>query len=108
MLLRARNFRVIDLGVNVTPEQFVEAIHQFNPNILALSALTTATSLEIDPVIKLLTDKGLRTKIKLMVGGGAVSEDYAKRIGAEGYHATAKGAVEVAWRLCTWEANPQP
>jgi methylmalonyl-CoA mutase cobalamin-binding domain/chain len=107
MLLRARNFRVIDLGVNVTPEQFVEAIHQFNPNILALSALTTATSLEIDPVIKLLTDKGLRTKIKLMVGGGAVSEDYAKRIGAEGYHATAKGAVEVAWQLCTWEANPQ-
>ena len=69
MLLRARNFRVIHLGVNVTPEQFVDAIHQFNPDILALSALTTATSLEIDPVIKLLSDKGLRTKIKLMVGG---------------------------------------
>ena len=108
MLLRARNFRVIDLGVNVTPEQFVEAIHQFNPDILALSALTTATSLEIDPVIKLLADKGLRTRIKLMVGGGAVSNDYAKQIGADGYHATAKGAVEVAWRLCTWDQNLQP
>lgn len=101
MLLRARNFRVIDLGVNITPIQFVEAATRFNPDILALSASTTVTSLEIDPVIKLLTEKGIRTKIKLMVGGTAVSEQYAARIGADGYHATAQGAVETAWRLCT-------
>jgi len=101
MLLRARNFRVIDLGVSVTPEQFVEAIHQFKPDILALSALTTVSSLELDPVIKLLNEKGVRSKIKLLVGGGAVSEEYARRIGANGYHATARGAVEMAWHLCT-------
>jgi 5-methyltetrahydrofolate--homocysteine methyltransferase len=101
MLLRARNFRVIDLGVSVAPEQFVEAIHQFKPDILALSALTTVSSLEFDPIIKALTDKGVRRKIKLMVGGGAVSEEYARRIGADGYHATARGAVEMAWHLCT-------
>ena len=101
MLLRARNFRVIDLGVNITPGQFVEATARFTPDILALSASTTSTSLEIDPVVKLLTETGLRAKIKLMVGGGAMSEEYATRIGADGYHATAQGAVETAWRLCT-------
>jgi methanogenic corrinoid protein MtbC1 len=101
MLLRARNFRVIDLGVSVSPEKFIEAIHEFKPDILALSALTTASSLELDPVIKLLADTGVRSKIKLLVGGGAVSEEYARRIGADGYHATARGAVERAWHLCT-------
>jgi methanogenic corrinoid protein MtbC1/CRP-like cAMP-binding protein len=103
MLLRARNFRVIDLGVNITPEHFMEAITHFNPDILALSASTTTTSLEIEPVIGLLKESGLRSKVKLMVGGGAVSKEYAERLGADGYHTTAQGAVETAWRLCTRE-----
>ncbi len=106
MLLRARNFRVIDLGVNVAPDEFVDAINQFNPDILALSALTTATSLEINLVVKALIENGMRSKVKIMVGGGAVSEGLAMRIGADGYHATAKGAVEMAWRLCTWDVQP--
>ena len=101
MLLRARSFRVIDLGVNIAPEKFLEAISRFNPDILALSASTTSTSLEIEPVIRLLSQSGLRDKIKLMVGGGAVSQEYAGRLGVDGYHATAQGAVETAWRLCT-------
>jgi methanogenic corrinoid protein MtbC1 len=101
MLLRARNFRVIDLGVNIPPEQFVEAVVHFNPDILALSASTTSTSLEMQPTIRLLTQNGLRSRMKLMVGGGAVSEELAARLGADGYHATAQGAVETAWRLCT-------
>ncbi|MEA3326891.1 MAG: cobalamin-dependent protein, partial [Chloroflexota bacterium] len=103
MLLRARNFRVIDLGVSVPPDQFIFAIRQFNPDILALSASTTTTSLEIDPVINRLSEECLRSKIKLIIGGGAVSEEYANRVGADGYHASAQGAVELAWRLCTWE-----
>ncbi|OGR24975.1 MAG: hypothetical protein A2139_06865 [Desulfobacca sp. RBG_16_60_12] len=101
MLLRARNFRVIDLGVNIPPEQFVEAISHFSPDIIALSASTTATSLEIKPTIRLLDQTGIRRKVRLMVGGGAVSEEFATRLGADGYHATAQGAVETAWRLCT-------
>jgi trimethylamine corrinoid protein len=103
MLLRARNFRVIDLGVNVAAEQFIQALRQFKPDILALSALTTATALEIEPVVHLLAQEGMRNKVKLMVGGGAVSKEYAARIGADGYHLTAQGAVETAWRLCTWK-----
>jgi methanogenic corrinoid protein MtbC1 len=101
MLLRARNFRVIDLGVNIAPEKFLESIPRFNPDILALSASTTSTSLEIEPMIRLLRQSGLRDKIKLMVGGGAVSKEFAERLGVDGYHATAQGAVETAWRLCT-------
>lgn len=103
MLLRARNFWVIDLGVNVTPQQFIGAIREYKPDILALSALTTATSLEIQPVLESLIREGLRSEIKLMVGGGAVSESYAKGIQADGYHATAQGAVEMAWRLSTMD-----
>jgi len=101
MLLRARNFRVIDLGVNIAPEKFLESIYRFNPDILALSASTTSTLLEIEPVIRLLEQSGLRNKIKVMVGGGAVSREYAERLGVDGYHATAQGAVETGWRLCT-------
>ena len=101
MLLRARNFGVIDLGMNVPPQQFLEAVYQFHPDILALSALTTTTSLEVEPVLRLLNEKGLREKVKVVVGGGAVSEGFAAQIGADGYHATAQGAVEIAWKLCT-------
>jgi methanogenic corrinoid protein MtbC1 len=103
MLLRARNFRVVDLGVNIPANQFVEAIYQFQPDILALSALTTTTSLEIEKVTDLLFQQGIRDQVKLMIGGGAVSEEYAARIGADGYHISAQGAVEMAWRLCTWK-----
>jgi 5-methyltetrahydrofolate--homocysteine methyltransferase len=103
MLLKARGFHVIDLGVNVTTGQFLEAVSQCEPDILAMSALTTATSLEIAGVIQALEEGGLRDRVKVMVGGGAVTRAQAGALGANGYHATARGAVEEAWRLCTWE-----
>ena len=105
MLLRARNFKVIDLGVNVSPHLFIEAIRENKPDILALSALTTASSHQIHPIVELLIEEGLRAQVKLMVGGGAISETYAKGIKADGYHVTAQGAVETAWQLCTWDEN---
>ena len=105
MLLRARNFKVIDLGVNVSPHLFIEAIRENKPDILALSALTTASSHQIPPIVEQLIEEGLRAQVKLMVGGGAISETYAKGIKADGYHVTAQGAVETAWQLCTWDEN---
>jgi methanogenic corrinoid protein MtbC1 len=105
MLLRARNFHVIDLGVNVPTDQFIDAVIKFKPDILALSALTTATSEEIKPVIELLKTRKVRDQVSVMVGGGAMSEEYATRLGADGYHATAQGAVETAWKLCTWNSK---
>jgi 5-methyltetrahydrofolate--homocysteine methyltransferase len=103
MLLKARGFHVIDLGVNVTTGQFLEAVRECEPDILAMSALTTATSLEIARVIQALEEDELRDRVKVMVGGGAVTRAQARALGANGYHATARGAVEEAWRLCTWE-----
>ena len=101
MLLHARSFRVIDLGVNVPTNQFIDAVIKFKPDILALSALTTATAQEIRTVMESLKSHGLRNMVRVVVGGGAMSAEYAARLGADGYHATAQGAVETAWKLCT-------
>jgi methylmalonyl-CoA mutase cobalamin-binding domain/chain len=102
MLLRSRGFRVIDLGMNVTTDEFVGAVRQLEPDILALSALTSITAMEIGRVIQALEEAGVRDGIKVIVGGGAVTETLSERVRADGYHATARGAVELAWRLCTW------
>ena len=95
-LLTAAGFEVIDLGINVKTDQFVEAIKEHNANILAMSALLTTTAQEAIAVIDALKDQGLRDQVKIMVGGGAISEEFAEHIGAEGYEPTAPGAVELA------------
>ena len=102
MLLKARGFRVVDMGVNVTADQFVRAAREQQPDVLAMSALTTASAPEQAKVIQALRHEGLRNSVKVMVGGGAVSVELAERIGADGYESSAHGAVELAWRLRTW------
>jgi methanogenic corrinoid protein MtbC1 len=97
--LTANSFKVIDLGVDVKSEQFVEAINKYKPNILAMSALLTTTAPEQRKVIKVLEDNGIRDKVKVMVGGGAVNQDFADMIGADGYSSTAPGAVWMVKKL---------
>ncbi len=98
-LLTAEGFDVYDLGVDVTPEAFVEAIREQDAQILALSALMTTTSPQQRKVIEILKEEGLRGKVKVMVGGGGVTEAFAQEIGADGYDPTAPGAVELAKSL---------
>ncbi len=98
-LLTAEGFEVIDLGINVSPEMFVEAVEKHSPNILAMSALMTMTAPEMINVITVLTQKGLRDKVKIMIGGGAITEEFANSIGADGYDPTAPGAVILAKRF---------
>lgn len=98
-LLIADGFEVIDLGVNIAAEEFVEAINKYEPDILAMSALMTMTSIQQMLVITTLQGKGIRDKVKIMVGGGAITEEFAKGIGADGYDPTAPGAVKLARRL---------
>ena len=98
-LLTASGFKVEDLGVNIQSEQFIEAIKSHNADILAMSALMTTTIAEQKKVIEVLVETGLREKVKVMVGGAAVTEDFAKDIGADGYDPTAPGAVELAMKL---------
>ena len=98
-LLTAEGFEVHDLGVNIKAEEFVEAIENYKADILAMSALLTMTAPEQRKVIAILKEKGVRDKVKIMVGGGAITQDFAKSIGADGYDPTAPGAVELAKRL---------
>ncbi len=97
--LTATGFRVYDIGTNVTAEQFVDAIKKYKADILAMSALLTTTTYEQGKVIEVLKAQGIREKVKIMVGGGAVTEDLAVSIGADGYESTAPRAAVLAKKL---------
>jgi len=98
-LLIAEGFIVNDLGINVTSERFVEGIKKYKADILAMSALMTMTAPEQRKIIETLKKEELRDKVKIMVGGGAITEEFANSIGADGYDPTAPGAVKLARRL---------
>jgi 5-methyltetrahydrofolate--homocysteine methyltransferase len=80
----------------VPHDQFVQAVKENNANILAMSAILTTTAPEQLKVIKALKEAGLRDKVKIMVGGAAITTEFAQSIGADGYRATAPEAVELA------------
>lgn len=98
-LLKAAGFQVQDLGVNIPPGQFIEAITTHQADILAMSALLTTTASEQRKVIEALKEAGLRNQVKVIVGGGGISREFAQQIGADGYEPTAPAAVELARQL---------
>ena len=98
-LLITDGFSVHDLGINITAEEFIKAVKEYKANILALSALLSMSAPEQRKVVETLKKEGLRDKVKIMVGGGAITEEFAEEIGADGYEATAPGAVGLAKRL---------
>ena len=98
-LLRAAGFEVKDLGVNVTANKFIEAVKEYDTDLLVMSALMTTTCVEQEKVIVELKNKDVRKKVKVMVGGAAVTDEFAKSIGADGYDPTAPGAVVLARKL---------
>lgn len=94
-LFKTASFSVIDLGVDVPAERFVEAVKEHSPDILGLSSLLTTTLQEQEAVIKALAEAGLRETVKVMVGGGVVTQEWADRIGADAYGEDAMEAVEI-------------
>ncbi len=98
-LLTADGFVVNDLGINVSAEGFVMGIKRYHADILAMSALMTTTAPEQRKVMEILKNEGLRDEVKIMVGGGAITQEFANSIGADGYDPTAPGAVSLARRL---------
>jgi 5-methyltetrahydrofolate--homocysteine methyltransferase len=90
-LLKAENFDVIDLGTDITPEAFLSAYNEHKPDIIAMSALLTTTMDEMEKVINLLKDAGVRDKVKVIIGGAPITNEYADKIGAD---AAAKDAVD--------------
>ena len=98
-LLYAAGFKVIDLGINVKSDDFLAAVKEHNADILAMSALLTTTAMEQKKVIEGLKSAGLRDKVKVMVGGSPINQEFADSIGADGYGATAPEGVRIAKRL---------
>ncbi|MEJ2557697.1 MAG: corrinoid protein [Anaerolineae bacterium] len=99
MMCEGAGFEVIDLGFNVAPEKFVEAIKKHQPNIVGMSALLTTTMRAMGYTIKAIEEAGLRNEVKIMVGGAPVDAEFAERIGADGYGSNAPTASELAKRL---------
>jgi 5-methyltetrahydrofolate--homocysteine methyltransferase len=85
ILLKGAGYEVYDLGIDVAAEKIVDFIKQESPDYLGLSALLTTTMTEMGVVIEALADSGLRDKVSVLIGGAAVSDDYAQEIGADAY-----------------------
>ncbi len=95
-LLYAAGFEVIDLGINVRGEDFLKAVRNENPDILAMSALLTTTAAEQRNVIEGLGKEGLRDRVKIIIGGSPINQEFADSIGADDYGATAPEGVRLA------------
>lgn len=100
MILMSAGFEVLDLGRDVHPEAFVEAVEQTKPDIVGLSALLTTTMPAMQNTVAILRKSGVLGKAKIIVGGSPITEDFAKDIGADGYAADAPAALKLANDLC--------
>jgi len=99
MMLEGSGFQIIDLGVDVPPEKFVEVAKGEGANIVAMSALLTTTMLAMKDTINALKEAGIRERVKIMIGGAPVTQRYADEIGADGYAPDAASAVDKAKEL---------
>jgi len=95
MMIQGGGYEVIDLGVDVSADQFITAIKENKPQVLALSALLTTTMPNMTSTIKAIEEAGLRDQVKIIVGGAPVSQLFADEIGADGFAADAGSAVEL-------------
>jgi corrinoid protein of di/trimethylamine methyltransferase len=98
-MLEGGGFEVIDLGVDVSPEKFLAAVKEQGAQILAMSALLTTTMPGMKWVIETLEQEGVRSQVKVMVGGAPVTQRFADEIGADGFSDNASGAVRLARTL---------
>lgn len=101
MLLRARGFEVVDLGVDISADEFVRAAREQKPDIVAMSALLTSTQFEMKHVIDALRNAGLRGNLKVMIGGASTTPRFAREIGADGHAHESRDGVELAWGWCS-------
>lgn len=99
MMMEGAGFEIIDLGVDVKPEQFVQTVKEKNAQFVCLSALLTTTMPAMKDTIQALKDAGLRDGVNVMIGGAPVTQNYADEIGADGYAPDAASAVDKAKEL---------
>jgi len=99
MMLESAGFEIIDLGVDVAPEQFVQAVKEHQAQIVGLSALLTTTMPMMQSTIDALKDAGVRERVKVLIGGAPVNQDFADKIGADGYAPDAGSASKLAKQI---------
>ena len=99
MMLEGGGFEVIDLGTDVPPEKFAEAVRTEQPNLVGMSALLTTTMPSMKDTLEALEDLGVREQVKVLIGGAPVTQAFAAEIGADGYAPDAASAVELARSL---------
>ena len=100
-MLEGAGFDVVDLGVDVSPDKFVEAAKEKEGSLVALSALLTTTMTQMKAVVEKLEAAGVRDKFKVIIGGAPITQQYADEIGADGYSDNASAAVALARKLAS-------
>jgi 5-methyltetrahydrofolate--homocysteine methyltransferase len=99
MMMEGAGFEVIDLGIDVPAEKFIQAVKENNPQIVGMSALLTTTMVQIRENIKAFNEAGIRNQVKIMIGGAPVTQKFADEVGADGYAPDAASAVDKAKEL---------
>jgi methylmalonyl-CoA mutase cobalamin-binding domain/chain len=103
-VLEGGGFEVVDLGVGVSPEKFVEAIREFRPQIVGMSSLLTATMLMMKETVEFMKSAGVRSQVKVLIGGAPVTRAFAEQIGADDFGGSATHALRAAKRFIGVEA----
>ena len=101
LMLEGKGIEIIDLGTDVSPEKFVQTAKEENCQIICCSALLTTTMGVMGEVVKVAEAAGIRDKVKIMVGGAPVNEDFCKQIGADVYTVDAASAADAAFEICS-------
>jgi 5-methyltetrahydrofolate--homocysteine methyltransferase len=99
MMMEGSGFEVVDLGTDVTPAKFVDAVRQHKPQVMGMSALLTTTMPSMKKCVEALKEAGLRDQVKILIGGAPVTQAYADQIGADGYAPDASSAARAAKAL---------
>ena len=99
MMCEGAGFEVIDLGKNVGPQDFVDAMNELQPDILGMSAMLTTTMVSMDRTIQALQEAGVREQVVVLIGGAPVNQDFADKIGADGYASNAASAADLAKKM---------
>ena len=99
MMLEGAGFEIVDLGSDVPPEKFAAAVRENSPDIVGMSALLTTTMPAMENILEALEDLGVRSDVKVIIGGAPVTDSYAEKIGADGFAPDASRAVKLAQAL---------
>ncbi|MEE8704945.1 MAG: corrinoid protein [Olsenella sp.] len=103
IMLESSGYRTVDLGRDIAPERFVEAVREEDADVVAMSTLMSTSMANMGKVVEALEAAGLRDRVKVIVGGGPISQGFADKIGADGYSRTATDAVKLLDRLLGYD-----